>query len=177
MAIFLVISFLLFIAAIFIVAMVMPKDSSISSSVVIDRPQAEVFDYIRLMRNQEKYSKWVMADPNVKLVYTGTDGTAGFISSWTSEDKKVGVGAQEITKIIDGVGYEAEIRFEKPFKGISYASMMTEAISATQTKATNTFNSSTPVPMNLMMPMLKKMLQKDMDETTANLKHVLESKS
>lgn len=177
MAIFLVISFLLFIAAIFIAAMVLPKDSSISSSVVIDRPQAEVFDYIRLMRNQEKYSKWVMADPNVKLVYTGTDGTVGFTSSWTSEVRNVGVGAQEITKIIEGIGYEVEIRFEKPFKGISYASMMTEAISATQTKVTNTFNSSTPVPMNLMIPMLQKMLQKDMDETTANLKRVLEAKS
>jgi Polyketide cyclase / dehydrase and lipid transport len=175
MTIFLVISLLLFIAAIFIVAMVMPKDSSISSSVVIDRSQAEVFDYIRLMRNQEKYSKWVMADPNVKLVYTGTDGTVGFISSWASEEKNVGVGAQEITNIIDGIGYEAEIRFEKPFKGISYASMMTEPISATQTKATNTFNSSTPIPMNLIMPILKKMLQKDMDETTANLKRVLEA--
>ncbi len=38
-----------------------------------------------------------MMDPNVKLIYTGTDGTVGFKSAWSSDVKNVGVGEQEAT--------------------------------------------------------------------------------
>lgn len=175
MTIFIFILIAFVICLILVIGMVSPKDYTIASSTIINKPQAEVYDYIRLMRHQEHYSKWVMADPNVKLIYTGTDGTAGFTAKWTSEIKNVGAGEQEIKKVIEGVGYEAEIRFERPFEGISYAKLLTEPVSNTQTKVTNTFESNTPFPMNMLMPVMKNMLQKDMDQTMANLKKVLES--
>ena len=117
-----------------------------------------------------------MADPNSKLVYTGTDGTVGFKASWNSEMKNVGVGEQEIIKITEGVGYHAEIRFEKPFKGISYANTITQSLSENQTKFITTFNSTTPFPLNLMSFMMKNMLLKDMNENSSNLKKILETK-
>ena len=134
-----------------------------------------VFDYVKYLKNQERYSKWVMADPNVKLTYTGTDGTVGFRAAWESADKNVGVGEQEIMSIQEGIGYDAEIRFEKPFKGISTANVTTEAMSSNQTKVTTTFNSKTPFPMNIMVPMIKKMLTKDMNQNSETLKRVLEN--
>ena len=159
----------------FLAASMMEKEYSLSSSIIINRPQNMVFDYVKYLKNQERYSKWVMADPNVKLTYTGTDGTVGFRAAWESADKNVGVGEQEIMSIQEGIGYDAEIRFEKPFKGISTANVTTEAVSSNQTKVTTTFNSKTPFPMNLMVPMIKKMLQKDMDTNSENLKRVLEN--
>ena len=158
-----------------LLASIMEKEYSLSSSIIINRPQNVVFDYVKHLKNQERYSKWVMADPNVKLTYTGTDGTVGFRAAWESVDKNVGVGEQEIMSIQEGIGYDAEIRFEKPFKGISTANVTTEAVSSNQTKVTTTFNSKTPFPMNLMVPMIKKMLQKDMDVNSENLKRVLEN--
>ncbi|HOZ75051.1 MAG TPA: SRPBCC family protein [Flavobacterium sp.] len=155
-------------------AAVMPREYTLASSVVINRPQATVFDYIRHIKNQERYSKWVMADPNLHIVYTGTDGEPGFTSTWKSELKNVGQGAQEITKLFPGQGYEVEIRFEKPFKGTSYAVAMTEPMPDGQTMVTTTFHTSMPFPMNAMAPLLKKMLLKDMDETSRNLKKQLE---
>jgi len=56
-----------------------------------------------------------MADPIVKLKYTGTDGTVGFTCGWQSELREVGVGEQELTSIIAGEGYASELLFEKPF--------------------------------------------------------------
>ena len=159
----------------FLAASMMEKEYSLSSSIIINRPQNMVFDYVKYLKNQERYSKWVMADPNVKLTYTGTDGTVGFRAAWESADKNVGVGEQEIMSIKDGVGYDAEIRFEKPFKGVSTANVTTEAVSSNQTKVTTNFNSKTPFPMNIMVPMIKKMLQKDMDMNSENLKRVLEN--
>lgn len=164
------------IAGILIIALFIKKDYSISSEIIINRPKGIVFDYIKIIRNQEKYSKWVMADPNVKLVYKGIDGTVGFISSWTSEMKNVGVGEQEVTAIKEGERIDMEIRFEKPFKGISTAITTVESVNENQTKYTNTFNTRSPYPMNIMSALMKKMLTKDMDETSARLKKVLESK-
>ena len=159
----------------FLAASMMEKEYSLSSSIIINRPQNMVFDYVKHLKNQERYSKWVMADPNVKLTYTGTDGNVGFRAAWESADKNVGVGEQEIMSIQEGIGYDAEIRFEKPFKGVSTANVTTEAMSSNQTKVTTTFNSKTPFPMNIMVPMIKKMLQKDMDMNSENLKRVLEN--
>lgn len=163
------------VALVFVLALLAKKDFSLSSTVIINRPQAVVFDYIRHLRNQEKYSKWVMADPNVQLTYTGIDGTVGFRSAWVSAQKNVGIGEQEITGIKDGERYDVEIRFEKPFKATHHAYTTTEAVSPDQTKVTTTFYGKTPIPMNLMAPIFHKMLLKDMNENAANLKRQLEN--
>jgi uncharacterized protein YndB with AHSA1/START domain len=163
------------IGLILLIAAVSPKDATMSAETLINRPNNVVFDYVKHLKNQEKYSKWVMADPNVKLTYTGVDGTVGFTSAWVSADKNVGVGAQEITNIKENERYDVEIRFEKPFKGVSTAFTTTEAVSENQTKVTNSFSSTTPFPMNIMLPMLRKMLLKDMNETMSRLKANLES--
>ncbi len=162
------------IALILIAAAFMKKEYSISASIIIDKPQFEVFNYIKFLKNQEKYSKWVMADPNVMMTYTGKDGEVGFKAAWVSKDKNVGVGEQEIVDIIEGVGYKVEIRFEKPFKGISYANNFTESIGNNQTKITTVFDTKTPFPMNIIVPIITKMLTKDMNENLTNLKKNLE---
>jgi hypothetical protein len=164
------------VGAFLFIALITKREMSLSSEVIISRSQADVFNYIKHIKNQEYYSKWVMADPNSKITYTGVDGTVGFKAAWNSQMKNVGVGEQEITKITDGVGYDVILRFEKPFKGISYANANTQALSANQTKVITTFSSTTPFPMNLMSAMMKGMLLKDMNENSANLKKVLEAK-
>lgn len=160
--------------AIVLLGLIMPKQYSIAADIEIAVPSDVVFDFVKQLRNQEQYSKWVMADPNVKMTYTGTDGTVGFKAAWVSDDKNVGVGEQEIIKIEDGKRYDVEIRFEKPFKGTSYAHTTTEALPGNKTRVTTTFNTTTPFPMNLMVPMMKKMLTKDMNQNARKLKEVLE---
>ncbi len=163
------------IAIVLLLALIMEKDYSISSEIIINSPRQTVFDYIKLIKNQEKYSKWVMMDPNVNIVYTGVDGTVGFVSAWKSDNKNVGIGEQEITKITEGDGYDVEVRFKKPFEGVSTANTTTQAISDNQTKVVTIFYSHTPFPMNLIIPIIKKMLTKDMAENSMNLKKLLES--
>lgn len=160
---------------ILLLALIMEKEYSISAEVLIKRPQAEVFDYVVHLKNQQYYSKWVMADPNVKNTYSGTDGTVGFKAAWSSELKEVGVGEQEIIKIVPGERYDVELRFEKPFKATNYAHTTVTAVGPAESKVVTTFEAKTPVPMNLMVPMLKKMLLKDMNINAANLKKNLEA--
>ncbi len=164
------------IALILGVAALLPKSFHVSAETVIEEPSSEVFNFVKQLKNQEKYSVWVMADPNVKLDYKGIDGTVGFISSWSSENKNVGAGAQEIKAIKEGERYDVELRFEKPFKATNQAYTITTALDGKRTKVTTVFSGSNPYPMNLMSLMIRKMLLKDMNKNMENLKSVLESK-
>jgi len=155
-------------------AALMPKAFNISTEVIIRKPVAEVFNYVKQIKNQEKYSVWAMADPNIKIVYTCMDGTVGFISAWSSENKNVGVGAQEIKAIKEGERYDVELRFEKPFKATNQACTTTQAVDGNSTKVTTVFSGTNPFPMNLMIPFIKGMLLKDMNQNFTNLKMILE---
>ena len=99
-----ILSYILFlivgiIALILLIALFVKKEFRLEKQVIIQKPKQEVFDYLKMIRNQEDYSVWVMRDLKIKIVYTGTDGTVGFICSWSSDDKYVGVGAQAIMEL------------------------------------------------------------------------------
>lgn len=161
------------IALLVLIALFIKKEYTLVSEVVINKSKEEVFNYVIHLKNQLHYNKWIMNDPHVKLAYTGTDGSVGFISAW--EGKNSGKGEQEIKTIVNGEECTVELRFEKPFKGISYSKVVTTAVSSTQTKVTTTFDTHTPFPMSIMIPLLKNMLQKDMNTNAQNLKRAIEA--
>lgn len=161
------------IALILIVAVIMPKELNLESEVIIAKPKQVVFDYVKILDNQKYYSKWVMQDPNVKMTMTGTDGTVGAISAWESNVEDVGVGEQEIKTIVEGERIEYELRFKKPFEATDSAYTTFEAIDSTHTKVINGFRSKMPFPLNLMMPMVRKMLTADMATNMKNLNEQL----
>jgi hypothetical protein len=154
--------------------LIVKKDFTLEKQVVINKPKTEVFNYLKLIRNQEYYSVWVMKDPNIKIVYTGTDGTVGFISSWVSDDKNVGIGEQEIIKIADGESMEVEIRFKKPFEGTNYARATVTATGPNQTKVVNLFYGKSKFPMNIMNLFMDKFVGKDMQQNLVNMKNNIE---
>lgn len=83
----------------FVAAAILPKEFKLEVETSINKPQTVVWNYVKLIKNQENYSVRVMADPAINLVYNGTDGQVGFVSSRSSEMENVGVGAQEIIAI------------------------------------------------------------------------------
>lgn len=171
-------SILIFIAAILVLFLLIAaftnKSFALRKQVLINSPKDAVFNYIKLIRNQEYYSVWVMRDPNIKIIYTGTDGTTGFTSSWTSNDKNVGIGAQEIIAIVEGESIKVEIRFEKPFKATNYALNEVSSTADGQTLLTQTFTGTSRFPMNIMNLFMDKLVGKDMQTNLYNLKVILE---
>ena len=157
-----------------IAALIIPKDYTVSVSTTINKPKQVVFDYVKMIKNQEKYSVWVMKDPKVKIEYTGIDGTVGFKSSWVSLDDNVGVGSQQITQI-RADRMDVDIHFEKPIKGDDKSAVIVESISENKTKLTNEFYGHTPYPMNLMCFVFKNFIKKDQTQNLANVKKILES--
>jgi len=161
------------IALLLIVAIFMKKEHYVNREIIINAPKQKVFDFLKLLGNQEKFNKWAKTDPNRKWEYKGTDGTVGYIIAW-SGNRSAGEGEKEIMNIIDGKRIETEIRFIRPMRVTASVIMETESLSEDQTKV-NLINTGTmKYPMNLFIPMAEKNFPKDMDESLKTLKDVLE---
>lgn len=145
----LVFGILALIVLLLVVALFVPKEYTVSVSTTINQPKQVVFDYVKLIKNQENYSVWVTEDPNVLMNYTGIDGTIGFKAAWNSKNNNVGEGSQQITKITDD-RMDVDIHFVRPMEGESKAATFVEAVSGNQTKVTNEFYGHSDYPMNLM---------------------------
>lgn len=158
-----------------ITAALVKKDYTVQQQVIINRNSREVFDYIKLLKNQRNFNKWAMMDPDAKMDYIGTDGTVGFIYTWDSENKNVGKGEQEIKSISDNTRIDSEVRFEKPFKNVADVFMEARAVSENQTSVQWAMNGKNPYPMNIMNLFIPGMLSKDMGTSLSTLKSILES--
>jgi len=160
----------------FVIALFTKKDYAVIREVTISKPKSEVFAYIKMLRNQDNFSKWAQMDPAMKKTYRGTDGTVGFVSAWDSDKKDVGAGEQEIKKITEGERVDFELRFLKPFESTEQAYMTTESASENETKVTWGFNGHMAYPMNIMMLFMdfEKMIGDDLQTGLNNLKTVME---
>jgi len=161
------------IALLLIMALFMKKDHYVKREIIINAPRQKVFDFLKLLRNQDKFNKWAKADPGRHWEYKGTDGTVGFIISW-SGNKKAGEGEKEIMKIIEGKRIETQIRFVKPMVTSADVIMETESLSDDQTKVSLSNAGTLRYPMNLMIPIAERMFPKDLDISLATLKSILE---
>lgn len=162
-----------FIALLLIIALFMKKDHYVRREIIINAPRQKVFDYLKLLENQEKFNKWAMADPNRNRELRGTDGTVGFTISWNG-DKSVGEGEKEIMNIVEGKKVETQIRFVRPMATTANVIMETESLSDNQTKVYMSNAGTLKYPMNLMIPIAERKFPKDMDISLSTLKSILE---
>lgn len=171
------IGIVVFIALLLIIALFIPTTYTVSESIVINKPKQQVYDYAKLVRNQEKYSVWILKDPNIDMSYTGTDGTVGFVSAWNSKDdgigEDMGEGSQTITAMTDE-RIDMDIKFIRPFESQQKAAMLITSETPTTTKVTSEFYGSDPYPMNLMSFIGKSIIRDAEQQNLKNLKEILE---
>ena len=169
---------LIIIAIQLVVALFVKKDYHIERQVLINVPVETVFNYVKYLKNQDNYSKWNKLDPEMEKYYTGEDGTVGFVAGWKSNNKDVGSGEQEITKIETNSRMDFELRFFEPMTSTDNAFMSTKAQSPQSTTVTWGIYGTMKYPSNLMKLFMDfdKMLGGDLDEGLNNLKKLLEKK-
>ena len=161
------------IALLLIIALFMKREHYVNREIVINAPRQKVFDYIKLLKNQDEFNKHAMAGPDRKREFKGTDGTVGYIYAW-SGNKNAGEGEKEIKNIVEGKRIETEIRFVKPMTATASIIMETESLSDNQTKVIWSNAGTLKYPINIMIPMMKKHVVKDMDSSLSTLKNILE---
>lgn len=164
------------IALLLIIALFMKKEHYMKREIIINVPRQKVFDYVKLLKNQDEFNKNAMAGADRTKEFKGTDGTVGYIYAW-SGDKNAGVGEKEIKGIIEGKRIEAEIRFVKPMAVTATIIMETESVSDNQTRVSWSNGGTLKYPINVLIPVMEKSVAKDMDSSLLNLKNILEKQS
>ena len=164
------------VAILLLTALFIKKGYSVDREISIAKPKQEVYDYVKYLKNQDKFSVWAKIDPGMKQEFKGTDGTVGFVSAWDSENKKAGKGEQEIIKISEGERIDYEIRFYEPMKSTDHAFFTFNSENEGTTKVKWGFYGKIKYPMNLMLLFMDmdKMLGKDLEGGLKNLKSELE---
>lgn len=152
-----------------IVALFAPKDYKSEREIIIAKPKSEVWNYIKLLRNQENFGVWYRMDSAMTKHYEGTDGTVGFIYTW--ESQKVGNGKQTVTNIMEGEKIESQLDFG--FGEPANAYLSAEEKSANETLVKWGISGKTPYPWNLMSLFFD--MGKDFDQGLQNLKEILEA--
>lgn len=153
------------------------KEMRIEQSIKIAKPAGLVFDYLKFTKNQDYFSVWNMADPNMKKTYHGTDGQVGFIYKWDSTNNNVGEGEQETTNIVSERRIEYEVRFKRPMQNVAKIQFEIESEGNSVTLVKWVFNSPSKFPMTIFKSIFIKMLSKDLQSGLANLKRFLEQQS
>jgi hypothetical protein len=167
---------LILIAIPLIAALFVKKTYNVEKEVTIQKPKGVVYDYVKFLKNQDNYSVWLKMDPNAKKEFKGTDGTVGFISAWSSENKDLGKGEQEIKGIKEGERIDYEVRFKEPMESTEKAWMTFESPDSTSTIVKWGFNGKMNYPMNLMMLFMdiEGMVGKDLQSGLDDLKIIME---
>jgi hypothetical protein len=162
------------IAAFLIVALFIKKDYAVVREISINKPKAEVFAYLKSLKNQENWSTWTQADPEMKMIYRGTDGQVGSIAVW--ESKMMGDGEQEVLKIAEGKRIDAELRFKGMMASTSPAYLETLAINDSTTQVKWAMSGKMTYPMNFMQVFMSMddMIGTEYEKSLAQLKEVLE---
>ncbi len=166
-------------AFVLIAGLFLPREYAVSRTVTIERSNADVFAYARMIRNQEDYSVWWKMDPNQVNTYTGEDGTIGFVAAWKSELDSVGSGEEEIIALVDGARIGFALRFKEPFESNASSEMLFNATDSNSTKLTWNFNGNMAYPFNVMQLFIsmEDMLGQDIEKGLQNMKSILEKES
>lgn len=157
-----------------ITALFIKKDFTVAREVVVNKPNSQVFNYVKYLKNQDKFNKWVMTDPAAQKTYRGTDGTVGFAYAWNSKMDELGEGEQVIKKIDEGHRLDYDVHFVRPFENNANIYMATEPVSNNQTKVKWVFQGTSKYPMNFMNLFIDNILGKDLATSLDNLKSLLE---
>lgn len=158
-----------------LLGLIAPKNYEVSRSIVIDRDIKNVFQYLKMVKNQDNWSPWKKKDPNMVQSSIGADGEVGFISKWKG-NKQVGEGEQEIISIIENESIDTQLRFFKPWKSESIGHFVVNTVEEKQTLVTWGFSGKNKFPMSIFMLFMNmdKMVGKDFEEGLASLKEILE---
>lgn len=162
------------IALVLIIALFVKKDFAVERSIAINKPNQEVFDYVKMLKNQKNWSSFSQADPDIKEWYKGTDGTVGAVYGW--ESKMMGNGEQVITKIAEGERVDIDLHFKGMMGGISPAYLATKVLSDSTTQVTWAMSGKMNYPMNFMglFMSMDEMIGTEYQKSLAQLKDVLE---
>ncbi len=165
--------FITFIAALLIIAALLPGRYNIERTIIIQQPAELVMSKVSDLNYYSQWNPWQQSDPTAQKTITGTPATKGHRYAW--EGKKTGVGHLTLQSI-DNRHIHFDLEFIKPFQSKANDNWLFEPWGAGETKVTwqNSGKFSWPVP-RLMGPVILKGLGRQFEQGLVNLKKMCEA--
>ena len=155
------------------VSYLLPGKAEVSRSISIDAPTSAIFPYVNSMQETEKWSPWLLHDPETKLTYSGPEAGVGNTLYWSSDHEQVGTGTQEIVESVENQSVKTSLDFGP--MGTASASFVLQP-EGDQTQITWEFASN--LGMNPMMRWMGLMMDNwvggDYERGLENLKELVE---
>ncbi len=171
---YILLSIILLIGIALIAAALLPKQYTISESIIIKKPLDSVYNYVRFFENQKEYSVWILNDKTTKINITGTDGEIGATQHW--DGKESGVGIQKITSLSKSK-MEVDLIFTKPFESNQKAANLFKMIDSNTTKLTSEYYGNDKFPFTLLSHLFGIKIIKDAElQNLKNIKAILEKR-
>lgn len=166
----------LLVAAIAVTSFVAKTECKVEREITINKPKAEIYNYVKVLKNQNDWGPWYKKEPTMKQEFRGTDGTVGFVTHWTGQSDEVGEGEQEIKKLVENERMDTELRFIRPFESKADAFLILEPVNESQTKVKWGFTTKFPRPMNIMFLVMDMdaLIGKDFADGLSSLKTIME---
>lgn len=152
------------------------KDYDVSRTIMIKRPKAEVYGYIRQLQKQPLWMPWFLNNPNTLFKFKGEDGKEGAAAYWKGENKVEGI--QKITKVREGKILESQVLFLRPYKSLSICYMAVKEVEAGSTKMVWGLKGVHRFPASVLMLFygMDRAVGKDFETGLYNLKTIMERK-
>jgi effector-binding domain-containing protein len=168
--------FLLVVIAAFVgVGFVLPDTVHVERSAVIDARPATLFTLLDGFRQFNKWSPWAELDPNTKYTWEGPASGVGSKESWSSADRNVGNGSQEIVQATPYSMIRVKLVFND-FGSDSFATYtLTSEGEGTRLVWGYDANFGRNIAYRYFGPMMDGMLGKDYEHGLAKLKALAES--
>lgn len=174
---FILFGFLIVIAFIALLSILAPKDYEINRSIIIDKPIAEIFNYLKYLKNEDHWSPWKKKDMTMKQEFIGTDGQVGFVAKWRG-NSDVGEGEQRITAISENQRIDIKLCFYKPWRTTSHTFFALDDLGKMQTKVVWGIFGKNKFPATVFMLFfnMEKSVGNDLEAGLFNLKQILEKR-
>ena len=81
-----------------VISFLLPRQVHLERSIVINAPQAQLFEALNSFKRFNEFSPWAALDPNTQYTYEGPESGVGAKMSWVSNDPELGSGTNEIVE-------------------------------------------------------------------------------
>lgn len=152
------------------------KDYDVSRTIVINQSKADIYGFVRQLKNQPKWISKLAHCKSVQLKFKGIDGKEGAMVYWKG-DKNIGEGTQKIIKVKPGHVFETKLLLVKPVETVALVYFGAKEIHEERTKVIFGVRGFLPFPYSVIAIFysMENKFGNDFEKSLKNLKDHFEN--
>lgn len=106
------IGLIIIVALVVIISFLLPSNSIVERSIVVDAPAKVVFKQVNNLRNWSNWSPWAKMDPDMEIEYFGPETGVNSKYCWEGDPETVGTGCLTIVENEENASISTLLQFE-----------------------------------------------------------------